>query len=146
MNLMEFYRYKEKALDRFCKTMIRNASVDCKREIFHQFNREIPFTDLAQKEIENLSQLSFEETPLLEQTTLFRVQGETVQIEDRALGKAMQFLMPDQREIVLLYYFRHFNDRAIADLLHCSPDTVCLRRQKALQQLRRELEAMPDDV
>ena len=102
MNLMEFYRYKEKALDRFCKAMIRNASVDCKREIFHQFNREIPFTDLAQKEIENLSQLSFEETPLLEQTTLFRVQGETVQIEDCALGKAMQFLMPDQREIVLL--------------------------------------------
>ena len=146
MKLLEFYHYKEKAFDGFCKTMIRNASVDSKREIFRQFNREIPFTDLAQKEIENLSQLGFEETPLLEQTTLFRVQGETVQIEERALGKAMQFLMPDQREIVLLYYFRHFNDRAIADLLHCSADTVRLRRKKALQQLCRELEAMPDDI
>lgn len=146
MNLLEFYRYKEKAFDSFCKTMVRNASVDCKRAIFHQFNHEISFTDLAPKEIEDLSQIVYQELSLQEHTTLFRVQGETVQIEDRALGKAMQYLMPEQRDIVLLHYFRHFNDRAIADLLHCSPDTVRLRRHKALQQLRRELEAIPDDI
>lgn len=145
MKLLEFYQYKEKAFDGFCKTMVRNTSVDCKREIIHQRHHEMPYSALSYKENEELLHLVYEDVPHPEQT-LFWAQGKPVQIEDRALGKAMQFLRPDQREIVLLYYFRHFNDRAIADLLHCSPDTVRLRRQKALQQLRRELEAMPDDV
>lgn len=146
MNLEQFYQYKEKAFHVFCKTLIRNASVDCKRELFGKFNHEIPLTDLAPKEIEDLLQIVSEDMAVPEQKTMFWVQGQPVQIEDRALGRALQFLMPEHRDIVLLYYFWHYSDRTIADTLHCSPDTVRLRRHKALRQLRQELEAMPDDM
>lgn len=145
MKLLEFYQYKEKAFDGFCKTMVRNASVDCKREIFHQRHHEMQYSALSCKENEELLHLVYEDVPHPEQT-LFWAQGKPVQIEDCALAKALRFLLPDQRDMVLLSYFWDYSDRDIAELLHCSADTVRRRRRNALQQLRQELESMPDDI
>lgn len=145
MKLLEFYHYKEKAFDGFCKTMVRNTSVDCKREIIHQRHHEMPYSALSYKENEELLHLVYEDVPHPEQT-LFWAQGKPVQIEDRALARALRFLLPDQRDMVLLFYFWDYSDRDIADLMHCSADTVRLRRSKALRRLRQELESMPDDI
>lgn len=145
MNLTQFYEYQERTFHQYCKTLIRNAAADCKRELFGQLSHELSYSDLSTKETAQLLQAGYSDVVPTEQT-LFWVQGKQVQIEDRALAKALCFLLPDQRDMVLLYYFFQYSDRAIADLLHCSAETARLRRQKALQQLRSELEAMPDDI
>ena len=60
-----------------------------------------------------------------------KAQGKPVQIEDCALAKALRFLLPDQRDMVLLSYFWDYSDRDIAELLHCSADTVRRRSEYA---------------
>ena len=71
---------------------------------------------------------------------VFRIQNMTFPIYDRKLGESLSYLLPSDREIVLLYYCAGLKDVAVAPLVHMSRATVSRRRIAAVKRLRELME------
>ncbi len=67
--------------------------------------------------------------------------GDTIDVKDEDLIDVLQFIIPQQRKIVLLYYFLGLNDVEIGKLLKVSGYSVRNRRVKALNKLKAFLDA-----
>ena len=74
---------------------------------------------------------------------IFYVQDMKIPVYGEALGQALSWLLPEDRAIVLLCFFRQIKTDEIACRLKTSPDTVRRRRKSALRKLRDYLEAVP---
>ena len=70
----------------------------------------------------------------------FRIREMLFPIYDPKLSCALSHLMPADREIVLLYFFRELTDEKIAPLVHMSRPTVSRRRKAATRRLRELME------
>lgn len=71
---------------------------------------------------------------------LFDVRGIQVPVYDYKLGYALSYLMPQDREIILLYFFRGLNDRSISNVIGISRAAVQRHRKNALNKLQVLLE------
>ena len=71
---------------------------------------------------------------------IFCIHGRNIPIYDPKLSCALSHLMPADREIVLLYFFRELTDEKIAPLVHMSRPTVSRRRKAATRRLRELME------
>ena len=122
--------FNEMLFEAYCKKAITNA---VKKERYKK---------AARGRIEQpLSTLPEEETDLPEEPfQVFRFQNRSFPIYDRKLGAALSYLMPRDREIVLLYYYAGLKDKAVAPLVHLSQATVCRRRNSAIKRLRELME------
>lgn len=78
-----------------------------------------------------------------ESRRIFQVQGIEIPVYGEPLGQALSYLLPKNREIILLYFFRQVKTDEIARRLKTSPSTVRRRRKAALRKLRDYLEAVP---
>ena len=120
--------------DSFCKRVLRNAACDCHREYARLRAQEISFSDLTEKE---MNQLACEDVYF---ERLFHVLDYTVIVQDIELADAISMLPDRQREIVLLYYLIGMTDSAIADYLGLQRRHVGYIRANALQSLKGYLE------
>lgn len=68
----------------------------------------------------------------------FTVQGINIPVRDAQLGRALSFLLPKYRDVVLLHYFMDMSDPQIANLLRISKSAVQRRRTAALERLKGE--------
>lgn len=75
---------------------------------------------------------------------VYRVKGIEVIVRDERLGEALQFILPNQRAVLLLSFFRDCCDMEIARLLKISHKTVAYRKKIAMNRLRMLLEGMKD--
>ncbi|MDN2454115.1 sigma-70 family RNA polymerase sigma factor [Lactobacillus sp. UCMA15818] len=67
--------------------------------------------------------------------------GFSIDIENEALGTAIEESLSDKkRTILLLYYFLDMNENEIADLFHVSASTVNRQRHQALKAIRNYME------
>lgn len=139
MRLQEFYTLQEEMFDSFCKTLIRNESINAHKECTIRSRMELPITDLG---LHDQQQLSREDDYNLS-STLFIVRGESVYIRDPDLSEALRLLPPKRREVILLSFFLDRSDTEIAQLLKLSPRAVGYRRETALEKLREFMETMP---
>ena len=67
------------------------------------------------------------------------VDGISVDIHDPDLVKALRFLVPQKRDILLLAYFLGKSDAEIGKLLNISKSTAQRRRASALQRMKRQI-------
>lgn len=76
----------------------------------------------------------------IEENVSFNVKKHTIEIRNRELGQAIQYLLPRDRAIILLYYFAGMKDWEIAEALAISKSTVQRRRTAAQEKLKYFLE------
>ena len=56
------------------------------------------------------------------------------------LSQALSYLLPKDREIILLHFFKGLTDAKVAALIHTSQTTVFRRRKAAMKRLRELVE------
>lgn len=136
MTLEQFFDYKEKAFDAFCKALIRNESIDAFREIARGAAREIALSAISWTDRTAL----YIEDEYRAYCKTFQVHGYEVQVQDWAVGEALQALPPKRRDVILLFYFLECSEPEIGKLLHLSTGAVSYRRITALNRLKSIME------
>ena len=61
-------------------------------------------------------------------------------VTDERIGEAIQFIMPNQRAVLLLSFFKEYSDMDIARLMKISHKTVEYRKAMAMKKLKALLE------
>lgn len=138
MTLDQFQRYQEQTFDAFCKAVIRNEAINAHRKIAAQADKEVSLTSLSTTDF---SSLRYEDSYCPYCKTYY-VKGTPVHIYDEPLGEALQYLVPQRRDIILLCFFLDYSDTEIARLLQITNPTVKNRRIAALKRLKELMEAM----
>ena len=142
MTREQFYTYLEQSLDSFMKTVARNKSIDILREYARQADRETPLADLSPSEIATCASVT-DSYRLYSRP--YQVRNYVVQVSDPVVGEALQYLTPQRREVILLYYFLELTDVEIGRLLHIDNTTAQYRRRSALKQLKKLVEDMNNE-
>lgn len=137
MTLQNFYSQQEDSFDSFCKTLIRNESINAHKEYSRRAVREISLSSLSPDEWNKLS--CCDNTESLSER--FTAQGQAIYVSNAALSDALRFLPPIHREIILLSFFLELSDVEIGRLLQVDARTIGYRRKAALKKLRYALEA-----
>ena len=140
MNSQEFRKYQENRFDSFCRKVIRNACMDNRKS---RMKREKRFSSLEAMQVEALELERVEDTYVTYSRT-YKVKGIDVTITDERIGEAIQFIMPNQRAVLLLSFFKEYSDMDIARLMKISHKTVAYRKQMAMKKLSQLLEGIED--
>lgn len=135
-----YERFNELIFEFYCKTCIDNAIAKERKRKYILAQRERSFSALTNAELYALSQNQTEFEEIEEEHELFFVRGNTFQVQDSRIGQALSYLLPRDREIILLYYFAEMNDDEIAAELRMSRATVQRRRTLAKLKLKELLE------
>ena len=139
MTLQEFYTLQEETFDSFCKTLIRNESINAHKEYSFRAQTETSLQDLSRNE----QQQRAHEDEYDALTTHFIVRGENVYLRDPDLSDALRFLPTKRHGVILLSYFLGRTDNEIGHLLKTDPRTVGYRREAALKKLCEFVEKTP---
>lgn len=127
---------KEHAFDAFCKRVVKNEAVNIQLEYSRQEQQEVVFSDLTPEE---RRQLQYIDTYAPERR-VFRLFGMDMEISDGNLGRALDAVSKERRDIVLLAYLLGMTDVEIAKRLGLNRSTVQYRRTSTLEQLRKIME------
>ncbi|MGD9568689.1 MAG: RNA polymerase sigma factor [Sedimentibacter sp.] len=127
---------KQHAFDSFCKKILKHEARDYYDELNRQRSREITFSDLSAKEMEQF--YTVDKYFVTEQ--IFNVLGLDVIVTDDVIIEALQCLSELKRDIILLSYFLELSDREIGDKLNMLRSTVQYQRTRTLQQLKTFME------
>ncbi|WP_440896993.1 sigma-70 family RNA polymerase sigma factor [Amphibacillus sp. Q70] len=127
---------KRHAFDSFCKKILKHESRDYYDEMKRQRDKEISFSDLSAKEINQL----YTEDKYFATEQIFQVLGLDVIVTDDAIAKVLQGLPERKRDIILLSYFLELSDREIGDKLNMLRSTVQYQRTSTLRQLKTLME------
>lgn len=122
--------------DSFCKKILREEKVDYQRKLITQMNREIPYAELTQKQIDELRVTDKYRSDL----NFFKVFDFEVGVENELLAEAIKSLSPISRDIVLLSYFMDYSDIEISELLNIVRRTVQYRRTSSLCKMKKHME------
>lgn len=141
MTMEQFRTYQEETFDSFCKTVIRNTAKNEHLRIAKRAKYEIQMSAVSTAE---LSAVSCEDTYFPYCQTYY-VLGKAVNIYDADLGESLRYIIPQWRDVILLFYFLGYSDEQIAKMLKMSFRTVNYRRKAALKDLRRRLEGMESE-
>ena len=136
----EFRKYQENRFDSFCRKVIRNACMDNRKG---RMKREKRFSSLEAMQVEALD-LERVEDAYVTYSRTYKVKGIDITITDERIGEAIQFIMPNQRAVLLLSFFKEYSDMDIARLMKISHKTVAYRKQMAMKKLRILLEGTED--
>ena len=127
---------KQHAFDSFCKKILKHEARDYYDELKRQNSREITFSDLSVKEMEQLH--TVDKYFVTEQ--IFTALGLDVIVTDDVIAGALESLSERKRDIILLSYFLELSDREIGDKLNMLRNTVQYQRTSTLQQLKKFME------
>lgn len=122
--------------DCFCKKILREEKVDYQRKLLSQADKEILFSEMTQKQID---ELSVTDTYPSEKNR-FTVKDFEVLIENDLLAEALSSLPESSRDIVLLSYFLEISDTDIAEMLNMVRRTVQYRRTSSLNKMKKHME------
>ena len=138
--MKRFERFNEMVFESYCMKSVLNA---IKKERNRKDARGEVEQSLSTLTDAMLDALSTEEDEMIQAEKphqIFCIHGRNIPIYDPKLSCALSHLMPADREIVLLYFFRELTDEKIAPLVHMSRPTVSRRRKAATRRLRELME------
>lgn len=138
MYTIDFLNYQQNRFDSFCRVVIQNSSLDNLRTRKRREERFSSFDKLQ----DCLFDAEFVEDTYVTYSKVYRVKGIEVEITDDRIGEAVQYIMPNQRAVLLLSFFKEYKDSDIARLMGISHKTVAYRKKMAMQKLRLLLEGM----
>ncbi len=124
----------------YCKKSISNAITKERRRKAARGQIEQPFSALTDAVLYALSVENDHESGSSKPCRVFYIGGMSFPIYDQKLSWALSHLMPGDREIVLLYFFKGLKDAKVAPLVHMSRATVARRRKAAMTRLRELME------
>ena len=137
MTQQELETYHEHAFDAFCKKIIKHAAADAYRAMKRHGRMEMDVGDQLEYYITKLpsndSYVCYSRT--------YYVETIAVQVNDRMIGEALQYIVPSKRSVLLLSYFAGYSDKDIARMLGITSASVARRKQAALDRLRELMEA-----
>ena len=128
--------------DSYCKKILKNEAYDCYREIRKHKQCEKFFSELSEKEWE---QLYMEDEYNLDAYN-FRVREYDIEVKDVLLVEALKLLSDKKREVVLMAYFLDMSDTDIAKLMDLRQSTIHYHRTSSLRTLKEYLEAKTNDT
>ena len=138
--MKRFERFNEMIFESYCMKSVLNA---IKKERNRKDARGEVEQSLSTLTDAMLYALSTEDDEMIQAEKphqIFCIHGRNIPIYDPKLSCALSHLMPADREIVLLYFFRELTDEKIAPLVHMSRPTVSRRRKVATRRLRELME------
>lgn len=138
--MKRFERFNEMIFESYCMKSVLNA---IKKERNRKDARGEVEQSLSTLTDAILYALSTEDDEMIQAEKphqIFCIHGRNIPIYDPKLSCALSHLMPADREIVLLYFFRELTDEKIASLVHMSRPTVSRRRKAATRRLRELME------
>lgn len=138
MTMAEFQLYQEQTFDSYAKHLIRNESIDARRELAHRAEHEVSLSALP---YDDLPAAAHEDKYCLEKLGVHSGAGE-VEVLDHLLGQAIMSLAPKWRDVIVMYYFLDMTDEKIGGLLRLTAGAIRRRRQTALERLKTMLEDM----
>lgn len=128
--------HKQYASEDFMKTVLRNKARNIHRKLDIQEQREAAASNFDESIFDSLIT---EDSYVLDTMTSFSVK-EHVFVVTPHIGKALSYLQPKHRDILLLSYFAEWSDSKIARYLGLAVSTVNDRRIQALQKLKQIME------
>jgi RNA polymerase sigma factor (sigma-70 family) len=128
---------KQRVFDSYCKKVIKNEARDYHKIMKRRRNKEISFSALSQKKLEQLSTMDM----YFATEQIFNVLGDDIVVTNESVAEALRNL-PEQRnrDIILLYYFLELTDGEIGKKLDMIRSTVQYRRQSTLRELKKIME------
>lgn len=132
----------QNCFDSFCKTVLKNAAIDCYREIQKHRERELFFSELTKKEWQ---QLCMEDEYRLD-SHIFQVLGQEVEVKNFMIAKALNHLPEKQRNVILMYYYLQMTETEIAEQMDLGQSTINYHKINSLKDLAEFLEVHKDDI
>ena len=137
----QFMEHIEYAFHAFCKIVLRHEAINAWRDLKRKEAREISLDYLmSERYFEPSAMDSYFEKQ--DKPTVFIVLGKEVIVDDERLATALSKLPELRQEVLLLYYFIGYRDKAIGRLYGRCRSTINHRRNVALKQLRKEWEKL----
>lgn len=127
--------------DSFIKKVLRGEASNYKKEIARRAAREVNFSDLSKKELNQL--IAMDEYAA--ENSLFHVMGFDVEVKNGLLSEALETLPEKKRNIILMAYFLDMTDTEIGQLMNLVRSTVFRHRTSTLKNLKEYLEGKSDD-
>lgn len=138
--MKRFEKFNEMLFESYCKKSVGNAIKKEREKKAARGQLELSFSVLTDAVLYVLSTQSDETSQQEKPYQIFNVQGMSIPVYHEKLGQALSHLMPKDREIILLYFFKGLKDARVAPLVHMSRPTVSRRRKAAMKRLRELME------
>ncbi len=122
--------------DCFCKKILREEKIDYWRKLNSQAEKEILFSEMPQKQLDELSMVDIYPS----ERNRFTIKDFEVLIENDFVAEALLSLPKSNRDIVLLSYFLDISDTDIAEMLNMVRRTVQYRRTSSLIKMKKYME------
>ena len=138
--MTRFEQFNEMMFEAYCKKTVSNAAKkECQKKAARGL-MEQSLSELTDATLYGVVAESGEVEQPEEPCQIFYVQEMNIPVYEPELSKALSYLMPKDREIILLYYFKGLKDAKIALLVHMGVSTVSRRRRAATKRLRELIE------
>lgn len=141
--MTRFEQFNEMLFESYCKKSVSNAIKKEREKKAARGQLELSFSVLTDAVLYVLSTENDGGSQSEEPCQIFSVLGMNIPVYNEKLSQALSYLMPKDREIILLYFFKGLKDANVAPLVHMSRPTVARRRKAAMKRLR---ELMEDSV
>jgi len=138
--MTRFEQFNEMLFESYCKKSVGNAIRKEQKKKTAREKVELHFSVLTDAVLYALSTENEGTGQPEKPCRIFKVQGMDIPIYHKKLSQALSYLMPRDREIILLYFFKGLKDAKVAPLLHMSRPTVSRRRKAAMKRLRELME------
>ncbi len=135
-----YERFNEITFEAYCKAAINNAVLKVRQCRAQREKREVLLSDLPENALYDVGAEDGELELAEIERHVFHVRGVDVAVSDERLARAISYLLPKDREIVLLSYFAELTDGEVAQRVKLSRPTVQRRKNAALGKLRNLLE------
>ena len=138
--MTRFEQFNEMLFESYCKKSVSNAIKKEREKKAARGQLELSFSVLTDAVLYALSTENEETSQPEKPYHIFSVQGMNFPVYNEKLSQALSYLMPRDREIILLYFFKGLKDANVAPLVHMSRPTVARRRKAAMKRLRELME------
>ena len=133
-------RFNEITFEAYCKAAIDKGVLKERRRKALRAEKEVPFSTLADIDKQAVPAEDEVIDHLDHGEIFFVIDGQVIMIRSLRIGQAISFLLPQEREIIVLFYFAGKKDVEIAKRFHVDRTTINRRRRAAEQKLRELLE------
>jgi RNA polymerase sigma factor (sigma-70 family) len=129
-----------KQFDSFCKTVLKNEMIDYERTRSYQRKHEVPFSELTDEEMSQLSTMD----EYIAESEMFRVLNYDIEVKDELISEALKSLPEKKRDVILLSFFLDMTDTEIAEHMNLVRSTIHHHRVNSLKLLRQIMERIRD--
>ena len=135
-----YERFNDITFEAYCKKAIDRAILKVRQRQAARAKREVPLADLPENALYDVGAEDKKLERAEDERRVFHVRGIDIPVSDQRLAQALFYLLPKDREIVLLSYFAELTDGEVAQRVKLSRPTVQRRKNAALGKLREMLE------